>query len=158
MAMITALPLTHSWPIFEAAQRLPLGGVVPYDPDLELPGQSTTLLTNPDIGIWYCDLRDNALRWSSAVYELFGLPQDEPVTRPLTLSMYLPDGREAMEQLRAYAIKHRRGFTMDARIRRPDGDIRWMRLSALPILSGQRVMRLCGSKQDVTAEYDGAGV
>jgi PAS domain-containing protein len=89
------------------------------------------------------------------VHDLFGLPRGEPVCRPLAVSLYMPDAREGMEQMRAYAIKHRRGFTMDARIRRPDGDIRWMRLSALPILVGARVMRLCGTKQDVTAEYDG---
>src|SRR5262245_24699476 len=101
MATIAALPLTHSWPIFEAASRLPLGGVVPHDPDqdLDLPSRTLLSIATPQIGVWHCDLRDNALRWSSAVYELFGIPEGEPVTRPLAVSLYLPDGREAMEQL-----------------------------------------------------------
>ncbi len=149
------LALTHSWPIYEAAHRLPLDGIVPFDPDGDATGLNPNLLDASGIGVWYCDLQDNALRWSRAVYDLFGLPEDEALSRPLTLSLYLPESRIAMEQLRAHAIRHRRGFTLDAQIRRPDGDIRWMRLSALPILFGPRVVRLCGTKQDVTEIYDG---
>jgi PAS domain-containing protein len=70
------------------------------------------------------------------------------------VSLYCPDSRQAMEQLRAHAIKHRRGFTVDAEIRRPDGEHRWMRLSAMPVLDGGLVMRLRGTKIDVTDEYD----
>jgi len=52
-----------------------------------------------------------------------------------------------MERLRAYAIKHRRGFTLDAQIRPAvGGKYRWMRLIAAPVCSGERVARLHGLK------------
>lgn len=157
MTPIEPLALTHSWPLYEAARRLSLDGIVPFDPDIAMPGLEEDALAALGLGVWYCDLRDESLRWSKAVHDLFGIPQDEAPSRPLAVSLYLPDSRIAMEQLRTHAIRHRRGFTMDARIRRPDGDIRWMRLSALPILAGTQVVRLCGTKQDVTWEYDGIG-
>ena len=148
--MTAALPLTltHSWPIYEADTRLPLRGP---------PAAETSGLVAPVIGLWTCALHDNALTWTQPVYDLFGIPMDEPLTRSLTVSLYTDESRVAMEELRAYAIRHRRGFTLDAQIRRPDGDMRWMRLLAVPILEGKKVVRLTGTKQDVTQEYDGPG-
>lgn len=143
--MSQSLVLTHSWPAYEAAEHVP--AVV--RPSLVAP------VDTAPIGVWTCLLASETLIWSPAVYTLFGLPEDEPLKRSLTVSLYLPGSRLAMEELRAYAIKHHRGFTLDAQIRQPDGARRWMRLSALPILEGRRVVRLTGTKQDVTAEYDG---
>ena len=152
MGAMDSLPLFHSWPLYDAAERLGMRAMsVPGSPILE----SVRALASHRVGVWSCDLADNRLSWTAAVHRLFGLPEDEPVTRDFAASRYLPRSRVAMETLRAYAIEHRRGFTMDAMILRADGDRRWMRLSAVPILSGGRVVRLTGTKQDVTAHYDG---
>ena len=140
-----SIVLSHSWPAYEAAERVP-AAVRPT------PAASVDIAP---IGVWTCLLETETLIWSPAVYTLFGLPEGERLTRSLAVSLYLPGSRLAMEELRAYAIKHCRGFTLDAQIRQPDGARRWMRLSALPILEGRRVVRLTGTKQDVTAEYDG---
>jgi hypothetical protein len=52
-----------------------------------------------------------------------------------------------MERLRAYAIKHRRGFTLDAQVRAAAaGEHRWIRLVAAPVCKGRRVVRLRGIK------------
>lgn len=148
MAIADSPLLTDSWPIYEAPLRLPLVSRRP---------EARAALDAQGIGQWSCRLFDNALVWSRAVYELFGLPPDQPVDRGLAVSLYERDSRIAMEQLRAHAIRHHRGFTMLARIRRPDGEPRWMRLTALPILCGQRVVRLIGTKQDVTAQVESLG-
>jgi len=145
MNVPTPLPLTHSWPIYEAGWRLPPGALA----------SSASPVVESDVGLWSCTLDDNRLSWTSPAYALFGIPPGEALTRSLAVSLYLPRSRAAMEELRAHAIRHKRGFTLDAQIRRPDGDVRWMRLSALPVLAGKVVERLIGTKQDVTAEYDG---
>ncbi|MCW2336823.1 PAS domain S-box-containing protein [Sphingobium sp. B2D3A] len=137
--------LTHSWPVYEASWRLPIMPMV---------NREESALDNQGIGLWSCRLTDESLTWSRAVYDLFGIPVEEKLTRSLATSIYLADSRAAMESLRAYAIRHRRGFTMDARLRRPDGALRWMRLTAVPVLCERRVVRLTGTKQDVTAEYE----
>jgi PAS domain S-box-containing protein len=144
-------PLTHSWPLFDASARMALADLA-YSGTLT-PDWSPTMQVATGIGLWSCDLADNALTWSPAVYELFGIPTDEKLTRSLTLSCYSKASREAMEGMRKHAIRHRRGFTMDALLRQPDGDKRWMRLSAMPIIVDRKVVRLCGIKQDVTGEY-----
>ena len=54
--------------------------------------------------------------------------------------------RAKMERLRAYAIRHRRGFTLDAEIEAPGGGRRRMRLICAPVCEGERVTRLHGLK------------
>ncbi|MBR0553228.1 PAS domain-containing protein [Stakelama marina] len=128
------LPLNHSWPLIDQAARLaPDNGV--------------------GIGRWACDLADNALDWSDQVYDIFGLPRGERISRADAVALYCEDSRDAMERLRAHAIRHRRGFTVDVRIRPVGSPLRWMRLSAAPICRHGQVVALHGLKQDVTREY-----
>jgi hypothetical protein len=53
-----------------------------------------------------------------------------------------------MECLRAYALKHRRGFTLDVDIHPAGGGggARRMRLIAAPVMEGGRVVKLHGLK------------
>ncbi len=109
-----------------------------------------------DTGLWSCDLtRDNALIWSPQVYDLFALGQDEPLTRSAAVSCYVPRSRVAMEALRAHAIHHRRGFTLDAMLRRHDGETRWMGLSAMPIVADGKVVRLAAPSRTSRANMTG---
>jgi hypothetical protein len=55
-------------------------------------------------------------------------------------------------RLRSYAIRHRRGFTIDAQIQAARG-LRWMRIVGVPLCRGKRVVALHGLKMDVSAEY-----
>jgi PAS domain-containing protein len=145
------LPLHHSWPLAESERRFELGYVL----DRSEPGWARSVLSSVDrrelarcgIGLWECDLTDNALSWSAEVYDIFGFPRDAYVSRDETVRLYCEDSRAAMERLRAYAIKHQRGFTLDAQIRPVLGRPRWMRLTAAPVCEGDRVVRLHGLKQ-----------
>ena len=101
------------------------------------------------IGRWECDLKDTRLTWSDEVYDLFGLPRGVDLARAETVKHYCEGSRVAMERLRAYAIKHRRGFTLDAEIRRTDGTRRWMRLIAAPVCVDNKVVRLVGLKRAI---------
>jgi len=151
---IDPLPLDHSWPLFERGVHFELGcltggqGTGLIDPALD--GQA---LARHGIGTWACDLSDNALTWSAGVYDLFGLPRGAHLSRTEVVGLYDERSRTAMERLRAYAIKHRRGFTLDAEILPDRGGHRWMRLVAAPICEGGRVVRLHGLKRDVSHEY-----
>lgn len=155
------LPLHHSWPLFEAADRLHLEKLLPFaGQELPAPEDIRTMeeaLARRGIGVWQCDLRTERLSWTAGVHDLFGLPRGMEVSRPLAVSFYVARSRPAMEALRAHAIRHRRGFTVDTEIRRPDGAHRWMRLSAVPVLDGRKVVLLRGLKLDVTREYDSPG-
>src|SRR3546814_6392381 len=114
---------------------------------------TTLFRSRRGIGLWECDLADNSLTWSNEVYDIFGLPRGACVSREETLALYCDESRVVMEALRAYAIKHRRGFTLDVEIRPSLTRRRWMRLIAAPICEGNHVVRLRGSKQAILPRH-----
>ncbi|MGJ3626029.1 hypothetical protein AB5I41_01875 [Sphingomonas sp. MMS24-JH45] len=99
-------------------------------------------------------LADASLIWEPGVFALFGLPALVAPTRAAALAVYDEGSRVAMERLRAHAIRHRRGFTLDALLRPADGAApRWMRLVTAPVMFEGRVIAIEGLKQDVTHLY-----
>lgn len=145
------LPLHHSWPLAERERRFELGYVFnrpePGWARAAIPSVDRQELARRGIGLWECDLADNALSWSAEVYDIFGLPRDAFACRDESVRLYCEGSRAAMERLRAYAIKHQRGFTLDAQVQPALGQPRWMRLMAAPVCEGDRVVRLHGLKQ-----------
>lgn len=137
------LQLFHSWPIAEAGRRFELGWVG----ETLMPAFDEDAFARHAMGRWECDLADNSLTWSNSVYDLFGLPRGADLSRAATVAQYCEGSRAAMERLRAYAIRHSRGFTLDAEIRATDGTHRWMRLVAAPVCVDDRVVRLVGTKR-----------
>lgn len=149
------LELTHSWPLFERGLRFDLGRLhdgARMDLTAALPIDAPVAARSA-IGLWECDLQDDRLTWSEQVYDLFGLDNGASISRAETVALYREESRAAMERLRAHAIRHRRGFTLDAEIATVGGERRWMRLIAAPICEGGRVVRLHGFKQDVSRDY-----
>lgn len=152
--MSYALPLTHSWPLFEQQQRFDLGRLLDEPTQARLmPDPHPEFLTANGVGLWECNLPDNALSWTDGVFDLFGLPRGAVLARDEIAGLYAEPSRAAMERLRAHAIKHRRGFTLDAEIMPVTGPSKWMRLIAAPVCVGRQVVRLHGIKQDVSAAY-----
>ncbi|NML06379.1 PAS domain-containing protein [Sphingomonas sp. G-3-2-10] len=105
---------------------------------------------------WRCDLADDSLTWSAGVFELFGIPQGARIDRRETVAMYCEESRELLHRLRSEAIATCGSFTFEARIRRPDGESRWMRVTADVVARGGRATHLYGMKQDITAEMSKA--
>ena len=143
------LPVHHSWPLYERHRFFELGqihGVDTLDPvpdlvDIIVPERPARL------GKWECDLADNnRLSWSDEVYNIFDIPIGATVAREESAALYCEGSRAAMEKLRAYAIKHRRGFTLDVEIQPAKAPRRWMRLIAAPVCADDRVIKLQGLK------------
>jgi len=146
LTVTTPLPLLHSWPLWDQALHFDLGCTV----DVSAIGVATPVERRfagvKLAGLWECDLADNSLTWSGEVYEIFGLPRGAAVTRREAVALYCEESRAAMERLRAHAIKHRRGFTIDVDLRPATGKARRMRLIGAPICDGDQVVRLHGLK------------
>jgi PAS domain-containing protein len=101
---------------------------------------------------WQCDLLDDSLWWSEGVYDLFGLPRGTPLDRQAIVEMYLPESRAELDRLRTAAVAGCGSFTFEACIRRPDGTLRWIRITADVVTEQGRARYLYGSKLDVTKE------
>ena len=146
MKQTEPLALHHSWPIFEQARHFDLGSVLSSAvTDIVEPAQVGALGLH-HAGLWECDLSDNSLIWSGGVFDIFGLPRGSRVTRDEAVALYCENSRAAMERLRAHAIKHQRGFTLDVEINPVTGGRRWMRLIGAPVCEGGRAVRLHGLK------------
>ncbi|MGN6155915.1 MAG: PAS domain-containing protein [Sphingomicrobium sp.] len=140
------LELSHSWPLFEQPRHFELGCILNSAAiDAIVPARVGEVGLQ-HAGVWECDLSDNSLIWSGGVYDIFGLARGSTVTRDEAVSLYCEHSRAAMERLRAHAIKHKRGFTIDVEIRPASGNNRWMRLIAAPLCDGDQAVRLHGLK------------
>ncbi len=140
------LELRHSWPLFEQPRHFELGLILDSTSvDSTMPARIGEIDLQ-HVGAWGCDLTDNSLTWSNGVYDIFGLARGSEVSRDDAVSFYREPSRAAMERLRARAIKHRRGFTIDVEIRPAGGEHRWVRLIAAPVCDGDRAVRLHGLK------------
>ncbi|WBH16845.1 hypothetical protein [Sphingomonas radiodurans] len=102
---------------------------------------------------WSCDVATNALSWSDGIFDLFGLPRVPALSRHETVRRYEEGSRVVMERLRAHAIRHHRGFTVDVEIRPSACESRWIRLVAMPQVQDGRTIALAGTKQDVSTLY-----
>jgi len=106
----------------------------------------------PGIGSWACDLQTERLSWNPVVFDIFGLPKDAAVERRDTINMYVEPFRFELERLRSGAIASHGMFSLEAPIRRPDGEERWIRLKAATRVRNGRATRLYGLKEDITEE------
>ena len=145
-AQALPLPLDCTWPLWEQARHFELGHVLNCAVTDLIQPHAVGALGLHHAGCWECNLSDNTLTWSGGVYDIFGLPRGIRVCREQSLALYCEDSRAKMERLRAYSIRHRRGFALDVQIRAAIGETRWMRLIAAPSCERDRAVRLHGLK------------
>lgn len=138
--------LSHSWPLFDEATHFELGHVLNSALIDAVQPEQIGALNLHHVGCWECDLSDNSLTWSGGVYDIFGLPRNAIISREESLAHYSEDSRAKMERLRSYAIRHKRGFTLDVEIRAAVGECRWVRLIGAPVCLQNSVVRLHGLK------------
>ena len=104
---------------------------------------------------WQCDLSSDQLTWSGGVFDLFGIARGDAIDRRATLEFYMPESRIKLDRLRGEALATCGSFTFEAQIRRVDGELRWMRVSADVQKVDGRAAVLYGTKRDITAEMAG---
>lgn len=104
------------------------------------------------LSAWSCDLSTEQLEWTDGVFDIFGLDRDTHFERRDTVALYHEESREIMLRLRAQAIAAGSGFSMEAQIIQPGGEMRWLRLAANTRVENGRAVQLYGMKQDITQE------
>ena len=134
------LALRHSWPMWEQRARLPFDQI----PDCA-EAAAPAALSAP--GLWEYHFVTGRLTWSVGVYDIFGLERGSEISREQALALYARDSRARVEQLRDYALRHKRGFTLDAEIRAAGTrELRQIRVIAAPVCAENRVVKLHGLK------------
>lgn len=103
-------------------------------------------------GAFECDLDDQNLRWTDGVFALFGMARDVLLDRRDIVTLYDEESRDQLDRLRNHAIATRGSFQMEARIVRPDGEARWLRIHAAVRCEAGRATQLYGMKQDISED------
>jgi PAS domain S-box-containing protein len=79
------------------------------------------------LGNWEWDIVNNTLNWSDEIFRIFGLePQQFKVTYDIFLQAVHPEDRQSVEDGVREALEQRRPYSVDHRILRPDGSLRYV--------------------------------
>jgi hypothetical protein len=147
MNSVYPLALLHSWPLWERRTRFDLGHALNCAATEAVSPARVGPLAVGHSGLWEYDFVSDRLAWSGGVYDIFGLQRGSAISREKALALYSRESRAKLEQLRAYALRHKRGFTLDVEIHAAaTGERRKMRIIAAPLCEGNAVVRLHGLK------------
>ena len=105
------------------------------------------------LGNWEWDLLTDAVYRSDEMLRIYGVSRQELAATPDGLmSLVHPDDRARVEQLLEKGRAERVPYTIDFRLVRPNGELRWVHAQGTPILDAQgEAVRIVGMLQDLTA-------
>nr|NJM00978.1 PAS domain S-box protein [Desulfobacula sp.] len=103
------------------------------------------------IGAWDMNLADHTAFRSPEHARIFGYEQLQPIwTREIFMEHVLPEDRGAVSQKIQHAIQTQSHFNFECRIRRVDGQIRWIWVAGRYRADSGGEKRLAGIVQDIT--------
>ena len=102
---------------------------------------------------WSVELARGAFNCSDVLYEIYGLAPGTPLDYRTMIETVHEDDRPAMAELRQRALRERRSYSYEFRIRRGDGAIRHLQGRADPVFGADgEVTGYFGVTQDVTEQ------
>lgn len=157
---ITAVPHGRS-PIPETSRTLPLmlGATQPVETDPhshpELPAAVELALAALGVGVFQLNPVGRMLRFSARCREICGLSPDEEPSEERLLALVHPEDRHLLPALYdAFRPRGPGGFAVEVRVIRPDGMLRWVRMSGRTVFEdspdGRQPVRCYGTMLDVT--------
>jgi PAS domain S-box-containing protein len=110
-------------------------------------------LDSAQMGIWELDLITNRVAWEGAHYELFGIKPDEFKGETEAFYEFVhPEDRAPIKETTRKAIECRSPYSVEFRVIRPDGELRWMRSQGRVICDqGDQPSRVLGVVWDITS-------
>jgi len=121
----------------------------------ESEGRLASALKAGQLGVYEYDVRTDRLTWDAKLCELFGVPQDQPVSLPFFESRLHPDDRAEVRSAIAAALAEGRRLSIEYRIQRlADGATRWLIADGEAAFENGAAVRLVGLVRDVTAQTE----
>jgi PAS domain S-box-containing protein len=104
------------------------------------------------IGFWNWDTRSDLVTWSDELFRICGLePQSAPVTYDSYLETVHPGERDMVRSTIAHSCRTGQSFSIDHRIVRPDGGVRWLHCVGDVWMGPDGPTRLFGTAQDISS-------
>lgn len=108
-----------------------------------------------NIGHWHLDLIDNELFWSDEVYRIHGFqPGEVTLTLDFALQAYHPDDRDKVVTAISRTQSTRTPFQFEARIVRPNGEIRYIKSFGEIRDEGGESIAMFGIIRDITEKIE----
>lgn len=103
-------------------------------------------------GTWEWDIGSEAVTWSEEFYRICGVePSELEPTYQATIGRYHPDDRNLVADTLEQALADRTSWALDARILRPNGDVRWSQTRGIVVTDGHgEVVLLSGVTIDIS--------
>jgi PAS domain S-box-containing protein len=103
------------------------------------------------VGSWDWDLRKQSISWSNELFRIFGIPPQEIKLGKQAFEFVHPDDRDLVISSVENALKTKEDYSLDYRIRRPDGVERILHTRGHVLCDEQgEPSRVFGATQDVT--------
>lgn len=111
------------------------------------------------VGAWEHVVETGEIRWSSTMKRMHGLSEDAVVTAELASSFpaYATD-LQNMVNLNRGSIEHGIPWSNQYEVELGNGERRWFKTYAKPVMENGRCVRIIGSTQDVTASVENENV
>jgi signal transduction histidine kinase/DNA-binding response OmpR family regulator len=106
-----------------------------------------------DVGGWEIDTDTNEVFWTDHLFELMGIDGNEEPPLEGALDIYHEEDRPIIARAVESALSEGDPFDVEVRFRRPDDEIRWLRVQGVPDVVDGHVETLRGTVQDVTERY-----
>lgn len=103
-----------------------------------------------DAGLYYQDYVDGTHHWSEGARAVFGVSHDFTVTTEAFLALVLSEDIPRLGAIVGRAHEEHEGYDVTYRVRRPSGELRWVRARSRFERVDGRVVRERGLVQDVT--------
>lgn len=101
-------------------------------------------------GLWDWEMATDTLTWSPELFELFGLPADQPATFDLWRTALHPDDRDEAHQRTIDAVRERMHLASEYRVV-VGGEIRWVQAAGDTVFDAEgRALRMSGICLDIT--------
>ncbi|MFC5462689.1 EAL domain-containing protein [Massilia niabensis] len=106
------------------------------------------------VGAWEIDLATGVFHWTAELARIYELPPGQPLTPEACTQCYAPDDRALIERSLEAARLRAEPFDIELEMVNGGGRRKWVRSLCRAELEDGRVVKLCGTMQDVTQRRD----
>jgi PAS domain S-box-containing protein len=107
-----------------------------------------------DVGGWEIDPETMDVFWTENLFDILGIEGDEEPPIEEAREVYHEDDRPVVERAVEIALDDGESFDIEARIRQPGGEVRWLHVQGVPAVDDGDVVALRGAVQDITEQKE----
>jgi len=103
-----------------------------------------------DVGSWEINTDTMDVYWSENLFDILGVDSQDQPSLDEALDVYHEDDRTVVETAVENALETGESFDVEARFKRSNAEVRWLRVQGTPTVEDGEVVTLRGAVQDIT--------